>query len=211
MTECRGRGWEEITVDVAQWDVLISPNPYTTQSCAALTVRRRILDTATHVTTSSKAPDAEERGAAVRAGLGIAPDRRVVLYAPTWRDDLIFGDGPRRAYELALDLKRARAALGPDHVLLLRAHHFMATNRAWRGGDGFVVDVSDYPDIADLYLAADVLVTDYSSAMFDFAVTGKPMLFFAYDLERSATRSAASISTSRPKRRARCFAPLTRS
>jgi CDP-glycerol glycerophosphotransferase len=46
------------------------------------------------------------------------------------------------------------------------------------------VDVSDYPDIADLYLAADVLVTDYSSAMFDFAVTGKPMLFFAYDLER---------------------------
>ena len=87
-------------------------------------------------------------------------------------------------YQLALDVKRARAALGRDHVLLVRAHHFMATDRAWRGGDGFVVDVSDYPDIADLYLAADVLITDYSSAMFDFAVTGKPMLFFAYDLER---------------------------
>jgi CDP-glycerol glycerophosphotransferase len=83
-----------------------------------------------------------------------------------------------------LDVTRARAALGRDHVLLVRAHHFMATDRAWRGGDGFVLDVSDYPDIADLYLAADVLITDYSSAMFDFAVTGKPMLFFAYDLER---------------------------
>jgi CDP-glycerol glycerophosphotransferase len=46
------------------------------------------------------------------------------------------------------------------------------------------VDVSYYPDIADLYLATDVLVTDYSSAMFDFAVTGKPMVFFTYDLER---------------------------
>jgi CDP-glycerol glycerophosphotransferase len=87
-------------------------------------------------------------------------------------------------YDLALNVKKARAALGNDHVLLLRAHHFMATNRGWRGGDEFVVDVSDYPDIADLYLATDVLVTDYSSAMFDFAVTGKPILFFAYDLER---------------------------
>ncbi|HXA60137.1 MAG TPA: CDP-glycerol glycerophosphotransferase family protein, partial [Streptosporangiaceae bacterium] len=46
-----------------------------------------------------------------------------------------------------------------------------------------VIDVSTYPDITELYLAADVMVTDYSSAMFDFAVTGKPMLFYTYDLE----------------------------
>jgi CDP-glycerol glycerophosphotransferase len=44
--------------------------------------------------------------------------------------------------------------------------------------------VSDYPDIAELYLVTDVLVTDYSSSMFDFAVTGKPILFYTYDLER---------------------------
>jgi CDP-glycerol glycerophosphotransferase len=185
LTEYRGRGWEEITVDVAQWDVLISPNPYTTQIMrSAYRYEGEIWETGYPRNDLLNAPDAEERGTAVRAGLGIAPDKRVVLYAPTWRDDLIIGDGPRRVYELALNVKRARAALGRDHVLLLRSHHFMATNRAWRGGDGFVVDVSDYPDIADLYLAADVLVTDYSSAMFDFAVTGKPMLFFAYDLER---------------------------
>jgi CDP-glycerol glycerophosphotransferase len=185
LTEHRGKGWEEITVDVAQWDVLISPNPYTTQIMRrAYRYDGEILETGYPRNDLLKAPDAKERGAAVRACLGIAPDKRVVLYAPTWRDDLIVGNGPRRVYELALDMKRARAALGGDHVLLLRAHHFMATDRAWRGGDGFLVDVSDYPDIADLYLAADVLVTDYSSAMFDFAVTGKPMLFFAYDLER---------------------------
>lgn len=46
-----------------------------------------------------------------------------------------------------------------------------------------MVDVSRYPDVAELYLAADVLVTDYSSTMFDFAATGKPMAFYAYDLE----------------------------
>ncbi len=185
LTEHRGRGWEEITVDVAQWDVLISPNPYTTRIMrSAYQYQGKIWETGYPRNDVLKSPDADKRGAAVRAGLGITPDKRVVLYAPTWRDDLIVGDLPKRVYELALDVKRARAALGHDHVLLLRAHHFMATDRAWQRGDGFVKDVSDYPDIADLYLAADVLVTDYSSAMFDFAGTGKPMLFFAYDVER---------------------------
>lgn len=185
LTDYRGRGWEQITLDVAQWDILISPNPYTTQIMrGAYRYDGEIWETGYPRNDPLKAPDAKERGAAVRAFLGIPPDKRVVLYAPTWRDDLIIGDGPRRVYDLALNVKKARAALGNDHVLLLRAHHFMATNRAWRGGDEFVVDVSDYPDIADLYLATDVLVTDYSSAMFDFAVTGKPILFFAYDLER---------------------------
>jgi CDP-glycerol glycerophosphotransferase len=46
------------------------------------------------------------------------------------------------------------------------------------------MDVSVYPDISELFLICDVLVTDYSSSMFDFAVTGRPMVFFAYDLER---------------------------
>jgi CDP-glycerol glycerophosphotransferase len=185
LPEDRASGWEPITVDVAQWDVLISPNPYTTRIMRrAYRYQGEIWETGYPRNDLLKAPDAEERGVAVRAGLGIAPHKRVVLYAPTWRDDLIIGGRPKRVYELALDLRRARAALGRDHVLLLRAHHFMATDRSWRRGDGFVVDVSDYPDIADLYLAADVLVTDYSSAMFDFAGTGKPMVFFAYDLER---------------------------
>jgi CDP-glycerol glycerophosphotransferase len=185
LTEHRVRGWQEITVDVAQWDILISPNPYTTRIMRrAYHYDGEILETGYPRNDVLKAPVADERGAAIRERLGIAPDKCVVLYAPTWRDDLIVGDGPRRVYELALDVKRARTALGRDHVLLLRAHHFMATGRAWRGSDGFVIDVSDYPDIADLYLAADMLVTDYSSVMFDFAVTGKPMLFFAYDLER---------------------------
>jgi CDP-glycerol glycerophosphotransferase len=47
---------------------------------------------------------------------------------------------------------------------------------------GFALNVSAYPDITELYLVSDVLVTDYSSAMFDYAVTGRPMVFFAYDL-----------------------------
>jgi CDP-glycerol glycerophosphotransferase (TagB/SpsB family) len=75
-----------------------------------------------------------------------------------------------------------RRALGQDHVLLVRPHaHVVDTVPG--AGNGFVWDVGSYPDIQDLYLVADVLLTDYSSAMFDFAVTGRPMLFFTYDLE----------------------------
>lgn len=70
-------------------------------------------------------------------------------------------------------------------------------------------DLSGYPDVADLYLAADVLVSDYSSAMFDFAVTGKPILIVAYDWSTTATGFAASPSISRRRPLGPCW--VTRS
>ena len=67
-------------------------------------------------------------------------------------------------------------------MLLIRRHPNVVDTVPARP-DGFVRDVSDYPDITELFLIADVLITDYSSLMFDYAVTGRPMLFFTYDLE----------------------------
>ena len=118
----------------------------------------------------------------MRDRLGIPAGKQVVLYAPTWRDDHHIAHG-KRGFSLRLDLARAREALGGDHVFLVRTH-YLISDRTWSEMDDVVIDVSSYPDITDLYLAADVLVTDYSSAMFDFAGTGKPMVFFTYDLER---------------------------
>ncbi len=86
-----------------------------------------------------------------------------------------------RSFELALDSDAFTAALGADHVLLLRLH-YMITEDLPPVGDPRVRDVSLHPDVSELYLAADVLVTDYSSTMFDFAVTGRPLAFLAYDL-----------------------------
>jgi CDP-glycerol glycerophosphotransferase (TagB/SpsB family) len=115
-----------------------------------------------------------ERAAAVRARLGIPADARAVLYAPTWRDD-------RTEMVDYVDLARFAEELGPDHVLLVRGH-----SRTLRYGQDVVgerlLDVTSYPSMADLLLVADVLVTDYSSSMFDFAATGKPMVFFTPDL-----------------------------
>ena len=72
---------------------------------------------------------------------------------------------------------------GEDHVLLLRVHYKL-TGMLKAVEHHAVLDVSAYPEISDLYLAADAMVTDYSSTMFDFAVTGKPLLFFTYDFDR---------------------------
>jgi hypothetical protein len=74
------------------------------------------------------------------------------------------------------------ATLGPEQVLLARAHN-LATGRSRMSELPGVHDVSYYRDVRDLYAAADVLVTDYSSVMFDFAITGRPIVFYAYDLE----------------------------
>jgi CDP-glycerol glycerophosphotransferase len=120
--------------------------------------------------------------ARVRARLGLPEGKKVVLYAPTWRDNQVYANGRRYRFDMRLDLERAWRELGPDYVFLIRGHHHMADDVPAGMRDGFAVNVTAYPDITELYLVADVLVTDYSSAMFDYAVTGRPMVFFTYDL-----------------------------
>jgi CDP-glycerol glycerophosphotransferase len=99
---------------------------------------------------------------------------------PTYRDQVTDRRG-RYRLDLHLDLERLRQAVGQDTVILFRKHHYVL-DPVPATADGFVRDVSSYPDATELMLAADVLVTDYSSMMFDFANTGRPMLFFTYDL-----------------------------
>ena len=167
--------------DVRAWDVMISPG-----SAATGPLRRAFgFEGPVHETGYPRndvlsAPDRDERRARVRRALGIADSQRAVLYAPTWRDDVVDAQG-RRDFDLHLDLDRFAERLGGDHVLLLRLHYFLSGRLGEVRVPG-VLDVSSHPDVSDLYLAADVLVTDYSSAMFDFAVTGKPLLHFTYDL-----------------------------
>jgi CDP-glycerol glycerophosphotransferase len=97
-----------------------------------------------------------------------------VLYAPTWRDD-------RTELVDYLDLTEFAADLPPDHLLLVRGHsRTLGSGPELQGSR--LLDVTSYPDVADLMLVADVLVTDYSSVMFDFASTGKPMVFFTPDI-----------------------------
>ncbi|TGA92563.1 CDP-glycerol glycerophosphotransferase family protein [Streptomyces sp. MZ04] len=165
-----------------QWDVLVSPNRFSTPHLGrALAYDGEVLEAGSPRNDMLFADDRDKTAERVRRDLGIGPGKRIVLYAPTYRDHLACSPG-RFRYEPALDLRAARDVLGDDHVLLVRKHPLTAGRLP--GADApFVRDVSSHPRTAELLLIADVLVTDYSSLMFDFAHTGRPMLFHAYDLE----------------------------
>ncbi|GGO97403.1 bifunctional glycosyltransferase/CDP-glycerol:glycerophosphate glycerophosphotransferase [Wenjunlia tyrosinilytica] len=114
--------------------------------------------------------------ARVRAGLGIAEDRTAVLYAPTRRDY-------RKGYLPRLDVERLARRLGPGYQLLVRLHHSYAEDPllAHLAAEGLVLDVSAHPGVEELCLAADALVTDYSSIMFDYACLDRPIVVHADD------------------------------
>lgn len=156
-----------------KWDLLLSQNPHSTR-----VFRESYL---------SNPPIYEEGyprndllvhgdGQPIRDVLGIRADQKVVLYAPTWRDD-------RTELVDYLDVNKLAADLGDDYVVLLRAHsRVIRVGSAAKVGRG-VIDVSTYPNTTDLLLIADIMITDYSSIMFDYAVTGRPMIFFTPDMD----------------------------
>ena len=168
--------------DVARWDYLISPNRASTPRLqSAFAFEGEMLEVGYPRNDVLSAPRGERVRDRVRAALGLSDGVTAVLYAPTWRDDEFYTPGEPPA-ELALDPAAVLSTLGPGHALLCRLHPKMSSRSRLPRLPG-VTDVSSYPDAHELYLAADVLVTDYSSVMFDFAVTGKPILHYTYDLD----------------------------
>ena len=128
-----------------------------------------------------RSPSAEAIRKRVREELGFADQARLVLYAPTWRDDEHV-DGGGFGDPGGLDVDQFLSATDPSTHLLVRMHS-VVTTRLIGEHAGRALDVSNHAEIAELYLAADALISDYSSAVYDFAVTGKPIILFAYDLE----------------------------
>ena len=114
----------------------------------------------------------------VRTRYRLPDNVRVLLYAPTFRGDTVAG----ARYDGDLDLAALRRALGEQWVVLMRLHPFVRRAVSLTGFEGFAVDVSDWRDMNELLLVADLLVTDYSSAIFEFSLLGRPIAFLAPDL-----------------------------
>jgi CDP-glycerol glycerophosphotransferase len=159
--------------NIAKWDYSITANRHTT-----LLWDRQFPISGETLETGYPRNDRLARAtaadiAAARAELGLAPGERAVLYAPTHREW-------HAEFTPPLDVDALAEALGPDTRILLRGHYFY-------GSLGFpprhprVLDVSSFPAVETLYLAADVLITDYSSVMFDYAVLDRPLVVFAPD------------------------------
>jgi CDP-glycerol glycerophosphotransferase len=154
-----------------RWNILLAQNPYAA----------RILGKAYAFLTRPIWVEGYPRndvltmgdGAATRAALGIRPGERVLLYAPTWRDD---------RDQIVDFVDPVSLAAATDAVVLVRGHS--RTLLPGRDAEGpRVIDVTGFPDTSLLLLVADALITDYSSVMFDYSVTGKPMYFLVPDME----------------------------
>jgi CDP-glycerol glycerophosphotransferase len=175
--------FDHLARDAAQWDLLLSQNSFSSPLMRrAFRYEGEILESGYPRDDVMRRPQTDAVAASVRARLGLPEGKRVVLYVPTWRDNQVYANGKRYRFDMRLDLEQAYATLGDDYVFLVRGHHQMADDVPAGLRPGFALNVTAYPDISELYLVSDVLVTDYSSAMFDYAVTGRPMLFFTYDL-----------------------------
>jgi CDP-glycerol glycerophosphotransferase len=183
MQSFAGREYMQLLAhDVACWDVLLSPNPVSTAILQqAFRFGGEMLESGYPRNDVLARDQGAATAARVRERIGVPAGKRVVMYAPTWRDNQFYASG-RYRFDMRLDLERAWQALGDDYVLLVRGHHQMADDVRAGPRPGFAINVTDYPDVAELFLASDALITDYSSMMCDFAVTGRPMLFFTYDL-----------------------------
>ena len=114
--------------------------------------------------------------------LGIPCDKKVILYAPTFREY----DKKNSLCQLniPIDFAKWRDRLGDKYVVLFRAHYEVVTLLDLQSVCGFVWNVSEYSYLNDLMLVSDILISDYSSIFFDYSIMGKPMICFAYDYAR---------------------------
>ncbi len=175
---------KEVYKQSRQWDYLIAANGFSSRvfrSC--FMYDKCMLEYGYPRNDILHAENRDELAGEIRQKLGIPGDKKTILYAPTWRDDEYYGKGSYK-FELKLDLRKLRAELGEEYVVLLRTHYFISDALDTTGLEGFAYNLSKYNDISELYLISDIIITDYSSVFFDYANLKRPMLFFTYDLEK---------------------------
>ncbi|MEB6197424.1 bifunctional glycosyltransferase/CDP-glycerol:glycerophosphate glycerophosphotransferase [Mammaliicoccus sciuri] len=173
-------------METSRWDYLVSPNHYSSEifESAFWMDEERVLEIGyprndllvTHA-------NDEELISKIRENVNIPEGKKVLMYAPTWRDDEFIKKG-QYLFELKINLENLYESIGDEYVILLRMHYLISNAIDLSGYENFAIDVSDYDDISELYLITDALITDYSSVMFDFGILKRPQFFFAYDIEK---------------------------
>lgn len=167
----------------SKWDYLVSPNAYSTEI-----FRRAFAFDKTMIESGYPRNDFlvncnnEGTIAEIKARCKLPADKKVILYAPTWRDNQFYAKGKYK-FDLQLDLDMLREKFSDDYVIILRLHYLVAENLDLTSYGEFVYDLSKHEDIRELYLIADLLITDYSSVFFDYANLRRPMLFYVYDID----------------------------
>nr|WP_276527385.1 CDP-glycerol glycerophosphotransferase family protein [Bacillus licheniformis] len=174
---------QNFTKEASKWDYLISPNRYSTEIFArAFQFNKTMIESGYPRNDFLYTDNRPETMKAIKRKMNIPEDKKVILYAPTWRDDQFYKKGKYK-FDLDLNLEKLREEIGDNYVIVLRMHYLVAENFDLSPYKGFAYDFSSYEDIRELYMVSDLLITDYSSVFFDFANLKRPMIFFVPDIE----------------------------
>lgn len=164
------------------WDYLISQNKYSTEIFRrAFGFKKEILEIGYPRNDILFKRNNKEDIRNIKELLGLPQDKRIVLYAPTWRDNEYYSNAAYK-FNTGLDFSLLMKELHEDTVWIVKYHYLIQDSIDWSSYEGFVYNFDTSYDISLLYLVSDVLVTDYSSVMFDYSILRRPMLFYCYDL-----------------------------
>lgn len=175
------KGYDE---DSCQWDYLISPNSFSSRAFAsAFKINQEKMLEVGYPRVDFLVNADSNKCMELKRRYGLPLDKKVVLYAPTWRDDSFGIRGYR--FELAVDFYKWKNQLGDDTVILFKPHYLISNvYQVPNDLSDFVYLMAASADINDAYLMSDVLITDYSSVFFDYANLNRPIYFYMYDFEQ---------------------------
>lgn len=184
-TEHRSNALRDNDLDTVRFDYFISPSKFATKAFSSAFNLVKLDKEAILIETGYPRNDAlmnykPSEVKDIKKRLGIPMDKKVILYAPTWRDDQNV-EGGGYEYHLPIDFEYLKDSLSSDYVILFRAHNLVANSFNFNAHKGFIYDVSREDDINELYIISDVLMTDYSSVFFDYANLKRPIIFYMYD------------------------------
>lgn len=175
---------DRVTHAKNQWSALVSPSPYATKAFrSAFHYEGPVIEKGYPRNDIFYSDNVDDIRRKIRNRLKIEKGKKVILYAPTFRD--YEKSGSRFVMDNQLDFEKFEKQLGDNYVLLMREHVVVASKlRIPQEMKHNIINVSNYPSVQELMVASDMLITDYSSIMFDYLNTDKPIYFFCYDLEK---------------------------
>ncbi len=174
------KAWKE---NVSSWDYLIVQNEYSVETFSrCFSFQKTFLRIGYPRNDILFKKNNSADILSLKKGLGIPLDKKIILYAPTYRDDH-FDENGHRYFQIGLDLKKFKGLLGDDYRLIIKSHYNEKNKLDYSELGDFIIPKSSEDEISVLYLVSDMLITDYSSVMFDFSLLHKPMFFFCYDID----------------------------
>ena len=174
-------------IDAARFDYFISPSKYCTEkftsafNLVALGKKDIIIEEG-YPRNDFLFNKTKKDIDAIKEKLNVPKDKKVIFYMPTFRDNQ-HTSGVGYTYNLAIDFDRLKKKFGKEYVILFSPHYFIANSIDLNKYKGFVFNVARYDEINELYLIADIIMTDYSSIFFDYANLKKPIIYYMYDFD----------------------------